>query len=142
MRTMILKRPAHPPADPDRDPRLAQLLRREFGSTESENADRAQRVIGAVAQQSKDIRAGWRVITSWSRTVVRIGSAIAAATLFMLFRAPSDLVRNPPMAVSDAGTDRGDAVVAIITTRSTIDQVVATFVPTTPDDLLTAAVRR
>jgi len=139
---MILKRPPHSPVDPEPDPRLAQLLRQEFGSPESEVADRAQRVIGAVAQESMDVRGGWSLITSWSRTVVRIGSVIAAAALLMLFRAPSDLISNLPLAVSGAGTDRGDAVVAIIATRSTIDQVVAAFVPTTPDELLTAAVRR
>jgi hypothetical protein len=128
--------------DAARDPRLARLLSLEFGSTETELAALTRDIMTAVAQRSNDVRAWWSVIAAWSRTVVPIGVALAAAALVIVVNAPSELMTHFPSSYPDAASARGVGVVDILATRTTSDDVIAVFVPPTADELLKAAVRR
>jgi hypothetical protein len=128
--------------DPERDPHLANLLRQEFGTSAVEVGDRARAVMTAVAQRPHGAHAWWSVIAIWSRAVVPVSAALAAAALLVVLRGPSELMTRIPTSYPDAESGRGVAVVDILTTRTTSGDVVAALLPPTADELLEAAVRR
>jgi hypothetical protein len=125
--------------DPARDPRLAHFLSAEYGTSDFEMTGRARAIVAAIAARDHDSRAWWAVIANWSRALVPISVAVAAAVLVLL-RIPA--VELASTGGSDARYARDVSVVDILTTRTTSREVVATLAPPTADDLLQAALQR
>ena len=127
--------------DPDRDPRLARFLQREYAVNELELNRVTQAINSVVRRRSNDAPPWWVVIATWSRAVVPIGLAVAATASFMLLRTSSaSSMARASVQANQSG--RGVSAVEIVATRTTSDDVVAALLPPTADDLLQAAVRR
>jgi hypothetical protein len=125
--------------DPERDPQLAHFLSAEYGMSHFAMTGRARAIAAAVATRAHDSRVWWAVIANWSRALVPISVAVAAAVLVLL-RIPAAELSSP--GGSDALYARDVSVVDILTTRTTSRELAATLTPPTADDLLQAALRR
>lgn len=126
-------------SDPERDARLARLLAEEYGVSQSALAGRVQSIMSAVSRQSHEPPLWWTAIATWARILVPISATVAAAALCFLLWAPSAIVTPNTVAYPDSSG--GATVVRILATRATSQDVAATLMPGTADELLTAAVR-